>query len=566
MFFARSLRLPQERSAWLKGIPAVAIDQDTASHASLNEHRDLVNEVQNGKYGLVIVSPEMLTSERFKPLLVDQRFCDRLRLVFIDECHLVEEQGMDFRPCYKEIGRLRHRLPSSVPWVAVSATLPNDQTFDKVMISLGFNSGNYIHSHLPINNSHTCYLPQFFQYPTSGTTFLDIAWLIPSTVTSATDITKSLIFCNTISLGTRVYRFLQRLLPQSLSTNEVILPYHSLISDEGRLHAMERFRSGATRIIVASDCFTWGVDVPDIRQVGSCFMLGIDVPNIWQVIVFDLPSSFSKLVQQMGRAGRDKQQAYVIAYAPPWVKDTDKDPGELTKHEAMDLERRKRICQTLRTWFNPPQDSCPREVFSSHFGDKPSHPENCCIKHNKVLPNLVPEPSRIAAFSNKRTKGQVLRSDGTHAPFTGPLRDSIANMVSAWVQRVWDEIREQNSLLPPTSFLSQELQVRLCERFHAITSIERLSSVLAGWPHLEQHKSRLFHFVQEALKGLHDLRKEIREKQGEGSGEKHEVEGEHMIKIRIQPLATAIQSKTKREGLEDDGLEDEAPPKKRRHQ
>lgn len=90
--------------------------------------------------------------------------------------------------------------------------------------------------------------------------------------------------------------------------------------------------------------------------------------------------------------------------------------------------------------------------------------------------------------------------------------------------------------------------------------------MLAGWPHLEQHKSRLFHFVQEALKGLHDLRKEIREKQGEGSGEKHEVEGEHMIKIRIQPLATAIQSKTKREGLEDDGLEDEAPPKKRRHQ
>ena len=252
----------------------------------------------------------MLTSERFKPLLADQKFCDRLRLVFVDECHLVEEQGMDFRPRYKEIGQLHHRLPSSVPWVAVSAMLPNDQTFDKVMISLGFNPGNYIRDHLPIDNPHICYLPQFFHYPISGTTFLDITWLIPSTITSAADITKSLVFCKTINLGTRVYRFLQRLLHQPLSSNEVILSYHSLISDEGHLRAMERFRSGTTRIIIASDCFTWGVDVPDIQQV----------------IVFDLPSSFSKLVQQMGWAGRDKQQAYTITYAPLWVKNTDKVP------------------------------------------------------------------------------------------------------------------------------------------------------------------------------------------------------------------------------------------------
>lgn len=268
-FTDRQLRLPQERSARLKGIPAIAIDQDTSSHAALNEHRDLVNEVRNGKYGLVIVSPEMLTSERFKPLLTDTKFRDRLRLVFIDECHLVEEQGMDFRPCYKEIGRLRHRLPSSIPWVAVSVTLPSGRTFNNVMHSLGFNPGNYIHDHLPIDNPHICYLPQFFRHPISGTTFLDIAWLIPSKITSATEITKSLIFCNTINLGTSVYRFLQRLLPQPLSSAQVILPYHSLISEEGRSHAMNRFRSGATRIIVASDCFTWGVDVPDIRQVSS---------------------------------------------------------------------------------------------------------------------------------------------------------------------------------------------------------------------------------------------------------------------------------------------------------
>ena len=76
-------------------------------------------------------------------------------------------------------------------------------------------------------------------------------------------------------------------------------------------------------------------------------MWGVDIPDIWQVIVLDLPSSFSKLVQQLGRAGQDKQQAYAITYAPPWVEDVTKDPEEPTKHEVSDLKRREGMCQTL---------------------------------------------------------------------------------------------------------------------------------------------------------------------------------------------------------------------------
>ncbi|KAF9790851.1 P-loop containing nucleoside triphosphate hydrolase protein [Thelephora terrestris] len=412
----KALGRDQERSARSKGIPAIAIDEATASHASHNEHRDLVKEVMGGKYGLVIVLPEMLTSERLKPLLADPKFRDRLCIVFVDECYLVEEQGADFRPCYKEIGRLRHRLPSSVPWVAVSATLPVGKTFDRVMASLGFNPGCYIHTHLPIDNPHVCYIPRFFQYPISSNTFLDISWLIPSAATSATDITKSLIFCNTINLGTRVYSFLKRLLPQSLSPKEIILPYHSLISDQGRLRAMERFRTGTTRIIVASDCFTWGVDVSDIRQV----------------IVFDVPSSFLKLVQQMGRAGRDKKPATAITYASRWVRDIVEDSKGLKGQKAADLKRWESMCQLLRTWFNPPEDSCPHDVFCRCFGDDLFHPPNCCIKHSNVLPDLEPEPSRVEAFTAKHPKDPVLRSDRTHAPFTGLLQEAASDMISAW--------------------------------------------------------------------------------------------------------------------------------------
>jgi hypothetical protein len=500
-----------------------------------------------GKYGVVIVSPEMLTSRSFEEVLKNTGFQEQLCVVFIDECDLVEEQGSGFRPSYKSIGDLRARLPTSVPWVAVSATLPNNGTFDRVTKSLGFHPGRYIRVSLPIDNPHICYIPQFFSYPISGATFLDLAWLIPPTIANVTNITKTLIFCESIAFGTRVHKFLLHLLPQSLS-NEVILPYHSLISDKGRSHAMEKFRLGTTRIIVASDCFTWGVDVPDIRNV----------------ILFGLPSSFSKLTQQIGRAGRDKEQAYAITYAPLWVKEVPGDLVEGSKLKANELKRRNEMCPILCHWFNPTPTSCPRDVLCLHFGDEPSHPHNCCILHNEDLPHLVPDPSWVKHFTPPQTKGPGVRSDGTYSTFGKKedvaLRLSISRMISVWTRKAWAQVRTQNSLLPPTSFLSQALQDHLCEKFHTITTIDKLAIVLADWPHLEKYKVELFCFCQEALKELDALRKEAKEES------KSEVEGSEPIKIRIKPPQappSIAPSKTGRDESGDEGLSAGERPKKK---
>ena len=253
---------------------------------------------------------------------------------------------------------------------------------------------------------------------------------------------------------------------------------------------MERFQLGTTRIIVASDCFTWGVDVPDIRNV----------------ILFGLPSSFSKLVQQVGRAGCDKQQAYGIIYAPSWVKDIPDDLQKETKLEGTELKQRKDMCQILCHWFNPTLTSCPQDVFCLCFGDKPSHPTNCCSLHTKDLPHMAPEPSLVSTFTPSHTKCPTVQSDSTHRPFSKKedpaLRLAISWMISVWTQKAWAQVRTRNSLLPPTSFLSQALQDHLCEEFHTITTIDNLSVVLTGWPHLEQYREELFCFCQEALDGL----------------------------------------------------------------
>lgn len=279
----------QAQSSTLKGLPGVAINEDSLHEAaSETPSRHLFKEVLEWKWALIIVSPEMLITPGFNHVLTNSSFQQHLSLVFVDECHLVDEQGSDFWPCYKSIGLLRSRVPTHIPWVAVSATLPPGKTFDTVIESLGFRPNHYTHHTLPIDNHQICYIPKILQHSVSGTSFLDLAWLIPSSTSSPHDITKTLIFCETIELGSCVYDFLRCLLPQSLHKNrEIILPYHSLLSKSGWTTVMENFKSGTTRVVVGTDCFTWGVDVPDIQNV----------------VVLGLSSSFSKLVQQIGRVG-----------------------------------------------------------------------------------------------------------------------------------------------------------------------------------------------------------------------------------------------------------------------
>ena len=450
--------------------------------------RDPFKEISEGKFWLVIVPLKALRGNLFNRLVQDSGFQKQLCLAFIDECDPIGEQESGFRPSCESIGDLRARLPGSIPWVAVSGSLPREP-FDGVMSSLGFHRGRYVRASLPVDNPYVCYVPRFHSYPTSGIAFLDLAWLIPPTATSATDITKTLIFCETFDLGHRVERFLERLLPRSFS-RDTIRPHHSLISDRGRLLVMERFREGTTRIIVASDCFTCGSDFTDIRNV----------------VVFGLPSSFSKLVQQIGQAGRDGEQAYAIAYAPPWVEETPRSSEKGTERETAESKMRNEMCPVLRRWFNPTKNSCPRDVLCFQFDEEPTHPRNCCTMHCEDLPNMEPEESQVTAFTPQRTKVPTARPHGTCPPLSEDERLSASRMISTWTRQKWAETYPVNTLRPPGDFLSELDQDRLCENLRAITSIEALSGVLCDWPHLEEYKTELYQLCENALKEL-DSRK-----------------------------------------------------------
>ncbi|KAJ7824960.1 hypothetical protein B0H14DRAFT_2179318, partial [Mycena olivaceomarginata] len=80
---------------------------------------------------------EIATSLAFrKSTLSKPAFTSKLRCVCIDEAHCISLWGGSFRPDYADLGVLRGRIPSTVPFVVASATLP-PHILDNVCIKLG---------------------------------------------------------------------------------------------------------------------------------------------------------------------------------------------------------------------------------------------------------------------------------------------------------------------------------------------------------------------------------------------------------------------------------------------
>lgn len=136
------------KQATKRGLRALAIHTDSLAAAKLTG-RNLWKEAADGLWDMLYVSPEMLSSPPFGELILNPKFLAVLRYFFVDEMHLAEEWGAQFRPIYREVGAMRTRLPSRVTWGAWTATLGKGLPRKRVSELLGFLDGQHIAVDLP---------------------------------------------------------------------------------------------------------------------------------------------------------------------------------------------------------------------------------------------------------------------------------------------------------------------------------------------------------------------------------------------------------------------------------
>ncbi len=249
-----------------RGVSAARLD----SSLTFQENKEVMAGIRSGALKLLYVAPERFSNERFRETLSQQR----ISLMAVDEAHCISEWGHNFRPDYLKLSGYA-RMCRAERVLALTATAPAKVLED---IQEGFEIA-------PEHSVRTGF-------------FRPNLALLATPVEPARRDEALVERLRARDPGpTIVYVTLQRTAEQiaDLLTTQGIAaqPYHAGLKPEERARIQERFMASERGVVVATIAFGMGIDKSDIRYVYH----------------YNLPKSLENLAQEIGRAGRDGEDA-----------------------------------------------------------------------------------------------------------------------------------------------------------------------------------------------------------------------------------------------------------------
>ncbi|KAI5982309.1 P-loop containing nucleoside triphosphate hydrolase protein, partial [Pisolithus albus] len=265
------------------GIQVISISSETATPANFQA-------IGAFQYRVIVISPEQIMRPEggFEKLLKNQLFVSRIISIVIDEAHCLTDWG-EFRPEYRELGRLCYVLPRSVPLLVTSATITRAMLRDITHLLHLCPSRS-----ITVRRSSDC--PNIkigvkkIKYALNS--FADLTFLIPPGFkVDDPPPPKFLIFFDDIPDSINAACVLRRRLPSEL--REKIRWFNADMSTTYKEDELRKLISGET----------WGLCTT------TSFGMGMDVPDILMVIQWRASCNLSALWQRFGRAARDRQLA-----------------------------------------------------------------------------------------------------------------------------------------------------------------------------------------------------------------------------------------------------------------
>lgn len=261
----KALMADQVQSMNRMGIRAGSINSNNTDA----ENAMTINEWTQGELQLLYVAPERLDNEQFKAAVA----AVPPDMVVLDEAHTLSQWSATFRPSYTQCGKFVEVVNPRVV-VAMTATATKEIIDDVKRV-------------LKVGNICLCshYEPRTNLKLSSS--ICEDEGLLDNILRKVREVKgKVIVYCSTVTEVTSVVSYLDNF-------GESVTFYHGQMNGSHAESNMNEFSAGRKRIMVATNAFGMGIDIPDIEGV----------------IHASIPGSVEAISQEVGRAARDGRDA-----------------------------------------------------------------------------------------------------------------------------------------------------------------------------------------------------------------------------------------------------------------
>ena len=243
-----------------------------------SEREAVLNKLQESKLDYLLLAPEQFGDDE----LLRQIKAAQPALFVVDEAHCISEWGHDFRPEYLRLGAVAEEVgrPTILALTATAAPTVREEIIER----------------LKMHDSHV--IVQGFDRPN--------IWLGVESFRSEADKKKALIerIVETEKPGivyTSTRKHSEEIAQALNAQNGKAAFYHAGMKPHEREAVQEQFMNDEIEVIVAT----------------TAFGMGIDKPNVRFVFHYDISDSVDSYYQEIGRAGRDGEDAKAILFYRP---------------------------------------------------------------------------------------------------------------------------------------------------------------------------------------------------------------------------------------------------------
>ena len=230
----------------------------------------------------IFVSPEKIGTDGYFEYCLRKRH-DSITLMVIDEVHCVSQWGLSFRPFYQRIPEFMNELFGSDSWckvLALTATI-NPKELQDVCESFNIDANHILKDDMLMRNEVQLHVKKFRDEKLKEEAFWELLERHKSE--------KVLVYLYRKGKT----RGVEDLTQKAEERGYRVASFHGDMNAEERMEIIENFKSNEINVVIATNAFGMGIDIPDIRVV----------------IHFMIPESVEQYYQEIGRASRDKKGA-----------------------------------------------------------------------------------------------------------------------------------------------------------------------------------------------------------------------------------------------------------------